>query len=238
VADAEIADRPKERVLRPKVANLAQEILVHVTGSVPHYARGSLIPGYLIGGKTGTAQIWDVDKGDWKHNRFNHSFIGFVGSNRPEVVIAVRIEEAVPAAVKPYLDLEIESYELFQMIARGAIKHLDIERSRERDAGLPIVGTEAARVLTPERARTARHESRRDERAARKEARADEGEATGTDPGSDPGDRKPKDVDAETKPRDPESRATRRGSADAGDGEGTVAPASVPRERIPPDGPR
>jgi hypothetical protein len=68
----------------------------------------------------------------------------------------VRIEEAVPKAVKPYLDLEIESYELFQMIARSAIRHLDIARSRDRDAGLPILGTEAARELTPERARAAR----------------------------------------------------------------------------------
>ena len=46
--------------------------------------------------------------GAWKRNRFNHSFIGFVGGDRPEVVIAVRIEEAVPAKVKPYLDLEVD----------------------------------------------------------------------------------------------------------------------------------
>jgi cell division protein FtsI/penicillin-binding protein 2 len=187
VADGEAAAVPKERVLRPKVASQAQDILVHVTGSVPHYARGTLIPGYMIGGKTGTAQIWDPDRGDWKPNRFNHSFIGFIGSNRPEVVIAVRIEEAVPKAVKPYLDLEIESYELFQMIARAAIKHLDIERSRDRHAGLPILGTEAARELTPGRARAARQEARE---ARREASSADAGGrargATGTADGEPP----------------------------------------------------
>jgi cell division protein FtsI/penicillin-binding protein 2 len=182
VADGEAAGLPTERVLRPKVAAQARDILVHVTGSVPHYARGSLIPGYLIGGKTGTAQIWDKEKGDWKHNRFNHSFIGFIGSNRPEVVIAVRIEEAVPAAVKPYLDLEIESYELFQMIARGAIKHLDIERSRDRNAGLPILGTAAARELTPERARAARHEAREAGREGRRDAREEARRRVGQEP--------------------------------------------------------
>jgi cell division protein FtsI/penicillin-binding protein 2 len=255
LADSE-TDRPKERVLRPKIADLAQEILVHVTGSVPHYARGSLIPGYLIGGKTGTAQIWDVEKGDWKRNRFNHSFIGFVGANRPEVVIAVRIEEAVPAAVKPYLDLEIESYELFQMIARGAIKHLDIERSRDRHAGLPILGTEAARVLTPDRARAARAESRKDEKAARREVKGDDRATPGAEPESDRGnqgpesdreDRKPTHVDAVTKPRDAESGANRREAAGEGEraaapasvrGDGSLAPARVQRGRIPPDGPR
>jgi cell division protein FtsI (penicillin-binding protein 3) len=169
VADGDAAVVPRQRVLKTAVAHQAQDILTHVTGSVSHYARGSLIPGYSIGGKTGTAQIWDATvgkDGGWKRNRFNHGFIGFVGANRPEVIIAVRIEEAVPAAVKPYLDLEIESYELFQMVARGAIKHLDIQRSRDPEAGLPILGTEAARELTPDRVRRVRHESRRDARAA------------------------------------------------------------------------
>ncbi len=148
VVDGAAASVPKVRVLNAKVAAQVRDILTYVTGSVPTYARGALIPGYLIGGKTGTAQIWDTSlgaSGGWKRNRFNHSFVGFVGANRPEVLIAVRIEEAAPKATKPYLDLNIESYELFQMIARGAIKHLDIKRSRDPYAGLPIPGTDAAR---------------------------------------------------------------------------------------------
>lgn len=181
VAEGEAAAVAKERVLKPRVARQAQDILTHVTGSVSYYARGSLIPGYMIGGKTGTAQIWDPSigkNGAWKRNRFNHSFVGFVGGDRPEVIIAVRIEEAVPAATKPFLDLEIESYELFQMVARGAIKHLGIKRSKDRDAGLPIIGTEAARVLTPERVRKASQEARR---AARR-ADADRVAADGAQP--------------------------------------------------------
>lgn len=169
VAEGESAAVPRQRVLKPTVARQAVDILTHVTGSVSYYARGSLIPGYKIGGKTGTAQIWDSSigkSGAWKRNRFNHSFIGFVGGDRPEVIIAVRIEEAVPTSLKPYLDLEIESYELFQMVARGAIKHLGIKRSKDKDAGLPIIGTEAARVLTPERVRKANQEVRRAARGA------------------------------------------------------------------------
>jgi len=177
VAEGAAAAVPRERVLKAAVARQAQEILTHVTGSVSYYARGSLIPGYMIGGKTGTAQIWDPSlgrNGGWKRNRFNHSFIGFVGSNKPEVIIAVRIEEAVPVTVRPFLDLEIESYELFQMVARGAIKHLGIKRSRDPEAGLPIIGTEAARVLTPERVRKVRVEAKQTaKRSAKQTGRAE-----------------------------------------------------------------
>ncbi len=155
VADGETATVRRERAVSSKVAGQARELLGYVTGSVPSYARGSLIPGYMIGGKTGTAQIWDPSigqNGDWKRNRFNHSFVGFVGANRPEALIAIRIEEAVPKATKPYLDLNIESYELFQMIARAAIKNLDIKRSHDPYAGLPIPGTDAAKEPMFERA--------------------------------------------------------------------------------------
>ncbi len=205
VADGEAADVPRERVLNAKVAAQVREILGYVTGSVAAYARGALIPGYMIGGKTGTAQIWDPSigsNGDWKRNRFNHSFVGFVGANRPEALIAIRIEEAVPKATRPYLDLNIESYELFQMIARAAIKNLDIKRSRDPYAGLPVPGTEAARdplfqqamASAKERARaqgTAAGDSRldrRDEPLAEGETRAgdDPRAAGGTRAGADP----------------------------------------------------
>jgi cell division protein FtsI/penicillin-binding protein 2 len=139
-----------QRVVSTKVARQSREILEYVTGGVPWYARGTLIPGYKIGGKTGTAQIWDSDRGRWK-NKFNHNFVGFVGSDRPDVVIAVRIEEAKFRLVRGVPDLKIESYELFQSVARGAIKHLGIKKSKDPSAGLPIIGSQAARELTPNR---------------------------------------------------------------------------------------
>ena len=44
VADGDAAAVPRERVLSAKVARQAREILVYVTGSVPHYARGDAHP--------------------------------------------------------------------------------------------------------------------------------------------------------------------------------------------------
>ena len=121
------------------------------------------------------------ESGNWKRDRFNHSFVGFVGANRPEVLIAVRIEEAVPKATKPYLDLNIESYELFRMIARAAIKDLDIKRSRDPYAGLPIPGTEAARDPLFERAMAAAKERARASGAPVGESRIGRHGAAGSD---------------------------------------------------------
>lgn len=161
VAEGELAQVPKQRVLRAKVAQQAQEILEHVTGAVPGYAEGSLIPGYMIGGKTGTAQIWDNQRNRWKPDIFNRNFVGYVGGNKPEVVIALRIEEPkVKIHGQGRIETKIESYELFRNIAEGAIKHLGIRKSKDRNAGLPIIGTQAARVLTPERDRAGRAQRR------------------------------------------------------------------------------
>ena len=178
--DGELANVEPKRVLRAKTAREAREILVHVTGSRPWYAEGTLIPGYQIGGKTGTAQIWDTTKldkktglrGGWKDRRFNHSFVGFVGGRKQEYVIAVRLEEPVPISVSQgKIPLELESYEVFQMLARATITQLDMKRSKDPEAGRPIIGTDAAEVLDPVRNREALRQRRQDTSAAKVKAK-------------------------------------------------------------------
>ncbi|MGH7157131.1 MAG: peptidoglycan D,D-transpeptidase FtsI family protein [Candidatus Saccharimonadales bacterium] len=48
--------------------------------------------GYSVGGKTGTAQIADPN-GGYYGDRFNGTFIGFVGGDKPQYVIMVAIKE-------------------------------------------------------------------------------------------------------------------------------------------------
>ena len=58
----------------------------HVITEVPFYRDRTLVPGYDVGGKTGTAQIWDPKanngRGAWKNNLFNYSFVGYIGREK------------------------------------------------------------------------------------------------------------------------------------------------------------
>jgi cell division protein FtsI/penicillin-binding protein 2 len=49
-------------------------------------------PGYIVGGKTGTAEVANP-AGGYYEDRFNGTYVGFVGGDRPEYVIMVRVNE-------------------------------------------------------------------------------------------------------------------------------------------------
>jgi cell division protein FtsI (penicillin-binding protein 3) len=109
------------------------EMMAHVVDGVPFYRDRTLVPGFHVGGKTGTAQIWDAEKGNWKHNLFNYSFVGYVGREPgvPDLVVAVRIEEGTPTIARVgQLEMPVMSFELFQRVATNAIQTPDLLRDR------------------------------------------------------------------------------------------------------------
>ena len=113
------------------------DMMRHVVTEVPFYRDRTLIPGFDVGGKTGTAQIWDPEadggRGAWKRNLFNYSFVGFVGRQTgvPDLVVAIRIEEAKPTVVKVgQLEMPVMSFELFRRIATDAIRTPDLLADR------------------------------------------------------------------------------------------------------------
>ncbi len=95
------------------------------------------MPGYDVGGKTGTAQIWDSTanggRGAWKRNLFNYSFVGYIGRQTgiPDLVVAIRIEEGTPTVARVgHLEMPVMSFELFRRIATDAITTPDLLADR------------------------------------------------------------------------------------------------------------
>ncbi|MDQ3128574.1 MAG: penicillin-binding protein 2 [Chloroflexota bacterium] len=122
-----------EQVISASLSRTLTGMMKHVVAAVPFYADRTLIKGYEVGGKTGTAQIWNPKanggRGGWKVNIFNYSFIGYVArqAGRPDLVIAIRIEEGKPTVAKPgQLEMPVMSFELFARIAHDAITTPDI----------------------------------------------------------------------------------------------------------------
>lgn len=153
--DGQPAVKPtRERVLSAQVAGQLHSVLDHVVSAVPWYAQGSLIRGYQVGGKTGTAQIWQPEKNRYSRDVFNFSFVGYVGGDEPAAVVAVRIEEArAHSEIQGAIELNITSYQLFNRIAHTIIEALDIRRSSWPGAGFPEPLSAADRQLTPSRYR-------------------------------------------------------------------------------------
>ncbi|HUQ43401.1 MAG TPA: penicillin-binding protein 2 [Candidatus Limnocylindria bacterium] len=105
--------------LSPKLAGLMEHVLAS-----PWYAEQSNAPGYWLGGKTGTAQVWDNDHHRWAPNLYNFSCIGFIGreEGHPDLVVAVRIQEAHPGRnALGQLILPVTSTELFRRVATDAV---------------------------------------------------------------------------------------------------------------------
>ncbi|HLB44474.1 MAG TPA: penicillin-binding protein 2 [Candidatus Limnocylindrales bacterium] len=116
-----------EQVISAELSATLRELLVHVIDEGPHYAAETLIPGYVVGGKTGTAQIWDSRAGMWLDRVYNHTFVGFVGAERPEAIILVRVHDTQPRVHRRWgMTLEMTSNELFRRVALDAIDVLDL----------------------------------------------------------------------------------------------------------------
>ncbi len=82
-----------KNVVKPETSATLQQLMEYVV-SKNHalYGMPQLPAGYSIGGKTGTAEITKPG-GGYYDDRFNGTFVGFVGGDKPQYVIIVRVNE-------------------------------------------------------------------------------------------------------------------------------------------------
>jgi cell division protein FtsI (penicillin-binding protein 3) len=114
-------------------------LMTHVVTAVPSYAQSTYIPGYFVGGKTGTAQIWDPTlnngKGDWMSDIYDYSFYGWVGHSSPDLAIGAVIYQGKPTKVgQGVLAMPVQSTELFRRIATDAVTGLQIAPNKNGPA--------------------------------------------------------------------------------------------------------
>jgi cell division protein FtsI (penicillin-binding protein 3) len=114
-------------------------LMTHVVTAVPSYAQSTYIPGYFVGGKTGTAQIWDPTlnngKGDWMSDIYDYSFYGWVGHSSPDMAIGAVIYQGKPTKVSQgVLAMPVQSTELFRRIATDTVTGLQIAPNKNGPA--------------------------------------------------------------------------------------------------------
>jgi cell division protein FtsI/penicillin-binding protein 2 len=83
----------KSGIVKPTTTSNLEQIMEAVVAANWHiYSMTKPQTGYIIGGKTGTAQIAQPG-GGYSTTAFNGTFIGFVGVNSPQYVIMVEVND-------------------------------------------------------------------------------------------------------------------------------------------------
>lgn len=81
----------KSNIVKPSVTPQLEQIMESVVNTNYYFYSFPKPPaGYIVGGKTGTAQI-AMPTGGYYPSTFNGTFIGFVGVSKPEYVIMVEV---------------------------------------------------------------------------------------------------------------------------------------------------
>lgn len=133
--------RVRRQVVPRRTAMLVADMLTAVTGEGGTGTEAA-IDGYLVAGKTGTAQ--KARNGRYTENLFVASFVGFVPAQDPRLVIAVVVDEPVVSHYGGPV-----AGPVFRRIGATALRHLGVpaetggealadlerrQRERERDA--------------------------------------------------------------------------------------------------------
>jgi cell division protein FtsI (penicillin-binding protein 3) len=91
-----LAQPERRRIISPQTARMLSEMLVRVVEGEHGTGELAAVPGYRVGGKTGTAQKPSLTHRGYEPDAFVGSFVGFAPVERPALVVAVMLDEPTP----------------------------------------------------------------------------------------------------------------------------------------------
>ncbi|MBX3275829.1 MAG: PASTA domain-containing protein [Sandaracinaceae bacterium] len=124
----EALPRVERQVIPARTARLVADMLTAVTGEGGTGPQAA-IDGYLVAGKTGTAQKADHRRGGYAADLYVASFVGFVPAQDPRLVIAVVIDEPM---VNHYGGPVAGP--VFRRIGQATLRHLGVPAETGGDA--------------------------------------------------------------------------------------------------------
>ena len=124
-------------VVRRVISEATARTLLEMLTSVVEEGTGkeAAVPGYVVAGKTGTAQKVDPATGRYSHRKIVASFVGAIPAEAPRLVILVMIDE--PEILRWGSAIAAPT---FREIARDAVKYLRVPPSPPRDVRLVRAG--------------------------------------------------------------------------------------------------
>ncbi len=107
-----------DKVISQETSEKVKKMLVSVVKN--GHAQKAQMDGYLVGGKTGTAQI-PSSSGGYKENEYNHAFAGFFPVDDPQFVMIVRVDSP-----KGFKYAESTAVPTFADMARWLVNYYEI----------------------------------------------------------------------------------------------------------------
>jgi len=136
----------KRRVISEKTAAALREMMVGVT--TEGTGTRARVPGFSVGGKTGTAQKVDTVTGGYSPDKFVSSFAGFAPTDKPRLVVLITLDEPVGDAYGGLLAAPV-----FAEIVEQSLRYLHVPRTHSAASVAvkpePVVAASSFAALGP-----------------------------------------------------------------------------------------